>query len=84
LKRIVAFPEFIRHIFQLAIYIYLDFVPIKLMTARFKKSPKFKERTFIKADSRKGVNRAKLARLAGEGSLERIERGIYRCADTPL
>ncbi len=54
------------------------------MKNQIEKSCKLVGKTFVKADSMKGVSRAVLARLAGKGSLQRIERGIYRRVDVPL
>jgi len=55
------------------------------MATLIEKSQKLKTRAFIKADFEKGgVSRAKLARLVEKGSLERIERGIYRRTDAAV
>jgi len=60
----------------LLIYILLDRVGDKLMKNQIEKSRKSATPAFIRTDSKKGINRAKLARLAGKGSLQRTERGI--------
>jgi len=50
----------------------------KLIKNQIKKCRKLATQAFIRADSKKSINRAKLARLTGKGSLQRIERGTYR------
>ncbi|MDQ3713670.1 MAG: type IV toxin-antitoxin system AbiEi family antitoxin domain-containing protein [Acidobacteriota bacterium] len=55
------------------------------MATLIEKSQKLKTKAFVKADfDRGGISRAKLARLVEKGSLERIERGIYRGTDAAV
>ncbi len=46
----------------------------KLIKNQIKKCRKLATQAFIRADSKKSINRAKLVKLTGKGSLQRIER----------